>query len=77
MCVCEDGSNGGDDGDVVFVVDYVFLDVVICCCCDGGSHGEVLLLFVLVAGWSVVVVLFLKARRKSVQNVNKALRECI
>ena len=43
MCV---GWPNGDGGvDVVFVVDYVALDVVIvdiCVGCDGGNHGEVL-----------------------------------
>ena len=36
---------GGDGGDVVFVMDYVVLDVVygvICVGCDGVSCGEVL-----------------------------------
>ena len=47
--------NGEGGDDVVFVVDYVALDVVIvviCVGCDGGNHGEVLVILVVVAGWS-------------------------
>ena len=46
---------GGDGGGVVFVVDFVVIDVVcvaICVGCDGGNHGEVLMNFGGVAGWS-------------------------
>ena len=55
MCVCCCWPNGEGGVDVVFVVDYVVIDVVfvvICVGCDGGNHGEVLVIFVLVAGWS-------------------------
>ena len=55
LCVGEGWPNEGGDGDVVFVVDYVALDVVIvviCVGCDGGNHGEVLVILVVVAGWS-------------------------
>ena len=41
--------------DVVFVVDYVVIDVVcvvVCVGCDEVSYGEVLVRLVLVAGWS-------------------------
>ena len=45
-CVCGwVGRMGCGDGDVVFVVDYVVIDVVIvaiCVGCDGVSHGEML-----------------------------------
>ena len=55
LCVCGKWPNGGEGGDVVFVVVCDVFDVVIvvvCVGCDGGSHGEELLLLVLVAGWS-------------------------
>ena len=55
LCVSEGWPNEGGDGDVVFVVDYVVIDVVIvaiCAGCDGVSHGEVLVILVVVAGWS-------------------------
>ena len=41
----EGWPNEGGGVDVVFVVDYVVIDVVfivICVGCDGGNHGEVL-----------------------------------
>ena len=45
MCVCGVWPSGDDDGDVVFVVDYVVLDVVICVGFVGENHGEVLVNF--------------------------------
>ena len=48
LCVWLFWPNGGGDGDVVFVVDCVVLDVVIvvvCVGCDGEKHGEVLVKF--------------------------------
>ena len=53
MYVC--GPNGGGGSDVVFVVDYVVIDVVcvvVCVGCDCENHGEVLVMLFLVAGWS-------------------------
>ena len=53
--MCRVWPSGGGDGDVVFVVDCVVLDVVIvvvCVGCDGVGCGEVLVVLVLVAGWS-------------------------
>ena len=68
MCVFWPSVCGGND--VVFVVDYVALDVVIvviCVGCYGGSHGEVLVILVLVAGctWycGALVVLGVMVRR--------------
>ena len=40
LCVCEDGPNGGGDGDVVFVVDCVVYDVVIVVVCVGQGGKE-------------------------------------
>ena len=45
----EGWPNEGGGGDVVFVVDYVVIDVVcvaICVGCDGGNCGEVLVMVV-------------------------------
>ena len=45
LCVYVYWPNGDGDGDGVFVVDYVVIDVVIvaiCVGCDGVSHGEML-----------------------------------
>ena len=50
----EGWPNEGGGVDVVFVVEYVVIDVVfvvICVGCDGGNHGEVLVILVCVAGW--------------------------
>ena len=55
MCVCGNWPSGGDGGDVVFVVDFVVIDVVcvaICVGFVGENHGEVLMIFGGVAEWS-------------------------
>ena len=55
LCVSEGWPNEGGDGDVVFVVEHVVIDVVyvvICVGFVGENHGEVLMIFGGVAEWS-------------------------